>query len=526
MEKIISKEDFIKKNKNIVFKEGSKQVLVIGIGDKVFALDNRCPHEGYPLSEGTTEGKACLLTCNWHNWKFDLKTGKCLVGGDNVRTYPVEVSETQIKIDLSPPSVEQLRDEIIEGFEDAFRDRQYGRISRELARLSYNKIDPLYAIKKSILWSFDRFEYGMTHAYAATADWLKLYFSFEKLEDKMICLTEAVDHIAFDSLRYPSYPFTKKSLPYCDEALLKAIEEEDRELAESLVYSRLKEVKSFEALEETFSRAALTHYNDFGHSLIYVTKCSEISKYLQDEEIDMALALSLVRSLCYATREDLIPEFKLYSETLEKLNSNEHSDQRNISSLNKGNVNKSYEWLTNHYHLYEIKDLFDFILRKNAQNFLEFDLKYQEATDNPVTKNVGWLDFTHGITFSNAVRVTCTKYPELWSSGILQMISFYGRNAAFTDDEIPVQDWKIQHPDRFKEETIDKILDHGIAGPIFSSHVLKTAVAIFEEAEHTSIETGEILWASLNRFLHSPLKQKHVRRLVSQGIKLVARDFE
>ena len=43
--------------------------LFAGDGDDVWACDNRCPHEGYPLVEGNlTDG--CILTCNWHNWKF------------------------------------------------------------------------------------------------------------------------------------------------------------------------------------------------------------------------------------------------------------------------------------------------------------------------------------------------------------------------------------------------------------------------------------------------------------------------
>ena len=45
---------------------GSKQVLVISHQDRLFGIANRCPHEGYPLSEGTL-GPGCVLTCNWHN---------------------------------------------------------------------------------------------------------------------------------------------------------------------------------------------------------------------------------------------------------------------------------------------------------------------------------------------------------------------------------------------------------------------------------------------------------------------------
>ena len=42
--------------------------------DRVFALDDRCPHKGGPLSEGIVHGTA--VTCPLHNWVFDLNTGQ------------------------------------------------------------------------------------------------------------------------------------------------------------------------------------------------------------------------------------------------------------------------------------------------------------------------------------------------------------------------------------------------------------------------------------------------------------------
>ncbi len=66
----------------MVVKRGKKQIVLFASGPAVYACNNRCPHEGYPLSEGTlsagTRGRVCLLTCNWHNWKFDLESGQTL----------------------------------------------------------------------------------------------------------------------------------------------------------------------------------------------------------------------------------------------------------------------------------------------------------------------------------------------------------------------------------------------------------------------------------------------------------------
>jgi len=48
-------------------------VLVVADGDDVVALDNRCPHMGFPLHRGSIEDG--ILTCHWHHARFDLRSG-------------------------------------------------------------------------------------------------------------------------------------------------------------------------------------------------------------------------------------------------------------------------------------------------------------------------------------------------------------------------------------------------------------------------------------------------------------------
>ncbi len=63
--------------------------------DRVFALEDRCPHKGGPLSQGIVHGTA--VTCPLHNWVISLETGKAL-GADegSVRTIPVKVEGDEI----------------------------------------------------------------------------------------------------------------------------------------------------------------------------------------------------------------------------------------------------------------------------------------------------------------------------------------------------------------------------------------------------------------------------------------------
>ena len=62
-----------------------------------------------------------MLTCNWHNWKFDLASGEALVGRDPVRTYKVEERDGEIFVDLTDPPPEQLCARALKGLDAALR---------------------------------------------------------------------------------------------------------------------------------------------------------------------------------------------------------------------------------------------------------------------------------------------------------------------------------------------------------------------------------------------------------------------
>src|SRR5438477_10742264 len=57
----------------LVVHGGHRPILVIYDRGRVFALDNRCPHMGFPLERGSVEDG--ILTCHWHHARFDLESG-------------------------------------------------------------------------------------------------------------------------------------------------------------------------------------------------------------------------------------------------------------------------------------------------------------------------------------------------------------------------------------------------------------------------------------------------------------------
>ena len=70
---------------------------------EVFALDNRCPHKGGPLSEGIVHDRK--VTCPLHNWVISLENGEA-TGADKggTRRYPVRLQDGRVHLDTRPTS--------------------------------------------------------------------------------------------------------------------------------------------------------------------------------------------------------------------------------------------------------------------------------------------------------------------------------------------------------------------------------------------------------------------------------------
>src|SRR5882672_1533079 len=305
-----------------VVKLDGKQLALFAVGDRVFACNNRCPHEGYPLVEGHLAGATsdqCMLTCNWHNWKFELATGHNVYGGDALRMYPTRLAQGAVWVEVAEAPQDQRVQQAYERLRHAMDENQYDRIAREVARLAKAGADPRGAVVRAIVWSHGRLRDGMTHAYAAANGWLRLHETLHDPVEQLTCLAESVGHIAFDTLREADWPYCADEKPWNDATFAAAVAAQDEDAAVAQLRGALAAGISFSELEPALARAALAHYNDFGHSLIYLRGCGGLIERLGGE-VQAPLLLAYVRSLVRATREDLIPEFRKYAEALSRWN--------------------------------------------------------------------------------------------------------------------------------------------------------------------------------------------------------------
>ncbi len=91
---------------------GTQSMALTHINGKFTAMDNRCPHQGGPLGEGSIEvgeDGACWLRCPWHGWDFDPQTGAPPGGHEDSgqQLFPLEVREDGIYVGLEAEAAHQ-----------------------------------------------------------------------------------------------------------------------------------------------------------------------------------------------------------------------------------------------------------------------------------------------------------------------------------------------------------------------------------------------------------------------------------
>ena len=174
-------------------------------------------------------------------------------------------------------------------------------------------------------------------------------------------------------------------------------------------------------------------------------------------------------------------------------------------------------------------DVYFALMEASARHLLRFDERHALRTDNSVADNVGWLDFSHALTFGHALRQQCARQPQLWPQGLLQLALFVGRNSGYLDPEHGGADrdseWAVTDEAAFHERAIATIVDHGIGLPIFPAHWLKTWSAVRDEvAAGLPAAARTAMLAAVNRLLAVRFKQRHALRTAHQALGFVAKE--
>ena len=117
----VAETDELPRGRVMTVTAGTHSMALTNIDGAFTAMDNRCPHQGGPLGEGSIEignDGQCWLRCPWHGWDFDPQTGLAPGGHEDSgqRIFPTEIREDGIYVGLEaePARPETITDVMTE----------------------------------------------------------------------------------------------------------------------------------------------------------------------------------------------------------------------------------------------------------------------------------------------------------------------------------------------------------------------------------------------------------------------------
>lgn len=288
--------------------KGNKQVIVVFYHQgRVYAVNNRCPHMGFPLHMGSLcDG---ILTCHWHHARFDLESGGTLdPWADDVTTYRTWIEEGDVWVDPTPQridTIEHHRKRLREGLEQNIR--------LVIAKAVVGLIEagePAESIARIGV------EYGTTHRAGGWRSGLTILTAMVNVlpkldkEGQILALFQGLVHVAQESAgegtRFMLEPLPDQtaSIDRLAGWYRRFIEVRDTVGAERVLLTAIQARASEQQLADMMMTAVTDHfYMDGGHVLDFHNKAFEVLRYL-DEAQRARVLTSLLPQLRHASRSE------------------------------------------------------------------------------------------------------------------------------------------------------------------------------------------------------------------------------
>jgi nitrite reductase/ring-hydroxylating ferredoxin subunit len=564
-----------------LWRHGDKRIALFRTAAGVYAADNRCPHQGYALKDGDIRGD--VLTCAWHNWKFRLTDGKCMFGGENIRTYPVSVRDGWVYVDTTDPAPEEIAPELFASLLDAMGDVDTGRLARDTMRLRAIGTPLAEVVRAGVTYGATRAEYGWNHSLATLADCLTMAAAFEGPLSALPVI-QGLATVSRTEVRRPprlqpdpldvvaSYGSVADGLA----AFPVLVDAEQGEDAEALLRGLLVAGAPPGRIRHAFLCAITDHFLGYGHPMIYCQKAFDLLDRIGWSQADTVLA-PLVPAITWSTRYDRLPYMRRFlrawravegdlavpapagrdrgraapdpaAAVPDRIPALATSDP-DLSGLRRvlldGMPEDAVAAVTGAVcGGVPVPHIIDAIASVAAARLGRFDI----ASDTDDSKDAGWLDVTHTLTYTNALRWAWSVDPgPLVLRGVLHAAWFVQWTSKFDakGEPAPVAPQVGSDPDavlaaiRKRDPDQAVALVKGYDGPaepletaltqaaaednstasIMVAHAVKTTTAAI--AESRAGAAGRAPLTAAARFLAAPKRERFVYQATLEAIDFI-----
>ena len=267
----------------LVTKVGSLPVVVFWHDGAAYAIEDRCPHLGFPLHEGTVE--AGLVTCHWHHARFDLVSGCTLdLWADDARGFEAEVHDGDVWVRprAAEDPVAHLQHRLREGLEED--------ITLVIAKSVLGLLDAGASPAEIVRTGVD---FGTTYRAAGWGAGLTVLvamanlFSHLEPEDRAVALIHGLAFVARDTRnqapRFEISPLTESELPAARLAgwYRRFVDTRSSDAAERTLRTALDDPRRLAEVEQMMFAAVTDHvFIDGGHTIDFTNKAFEALDHL------------------------------------------------------------------------------------------------------------------------------------------------------------------------------------------------------------------------------------------------------
>ncbi|MDY6765614.1 MAG: Rieske 2Fe-2S domain-containing protein [Halobacteria archaeon] len=299
--------DEIKEEERKVVRANGHTVVLFHHEGEVHAVDNRCPHMGFPLDKGTV--KDGILTCDWHHARFELSCGDTFdPWADDVQTYPVEERDGEVWVNPNPEQEESP--------EEHWKDRLSTGLQENISLV----------MAKSVIGLFDEdvdytvplqigTEFGSRYRESGWGSGLTIHSAMANILDELepkdqkralyTGLRWVADDCAGEPPKFNQRSFSTEEVPFdrLKSWFRETVEVRDQDGAERCLLTAVDNLPEERVAEILFTAATDHLYLDTGHTFDFINKAFEVLDHIGWVHADLVLP-TVIPQITNATRSE------------------------------------------------------------------------------------------------------------------------------------------------------------------------------------------------------------------------------
>jgi nitrite reductase/ring-hydroxylating ferredoxin subunit len=309
----VADADELRDEERMVTRADGRAIALFHHEGEFRAVDNRCPHMGFPLADGTVDDG--ILTCHWHHARFELSCGDTFdPWADDVQSFPVEVRDGEVYVDPNPdpdlPPVEHYTNRLQTGLEESLRLV----VAKSVVGFADEEVPVTDPLRQGVTFGAQFRDDGWSSGLTILSAMANLQDSLRP-EDRKRALYTGLSHVAEDcqgeppKFDQPSFSTRDLSRNRLEDWFRETVEVRDRDGAERCLRTAIETLDPEEVADLLYLAATDHLYMDAGHTFDFVNKACEALDHVGWDHASEVLP-SVIPRLTEATRAEELSSWR------------------------------------------------------------------------------------------------------------------------------------------------------------------------------------------------------------------------